>query len=172
MSVQAKRSQMVNSEITDAVPVVLTHPKAILPKQAAGDIGFDVHAVEYSTIPAGSTRCIKTGIRLADEMQHKGQHRGFLKTVAFLKVEGRSGLAARGIFPVGGIIDPSYRGDIGVVLHNSSHDHFNVNEGDRIAQLVIYQAYATDDNCCTIFEEQIEQKKTARGEKGFGSSGR
>jgi len=158
---------MASSKITDVVPVVLTHPKAILPKQALGDIGFDIHAVEHVTIPPGSTCCIKTGISLADEMRHLG----FIKTVAFLKVEGRSGLASRGVFPVGGIIDPTYRGDIGVVLYNSSRKHFNVNEGDRIAQLVIYQAYATGNNCHTVFEEQTEQKKTTRGEKGFGSSG-
>jgi dUTP pyrophosphatase len=146
------------------INVVLSHKDAVLPKQSEGDVGFDVHSVEGGVIPPGKTRCINTGIQQADNPP--SNHEKF-----FIKVEGRSGLALKGVFPVGGIVDPSYRGDIGIILYNSSDEEFTFKKGDRVAQLVIYPALATDSKSRTEFTLSDEQNTTQRGSKGFGSSG-
>jgi len=84
------------------------------------------------------------------------------------QVRPRSGLAAKkGITVLNspGTIDADYRGEIGVILINLSKEDFVINDGDRIAQLVIAKY------------EQIKWKKvttldeTERGDGGFGSTG-
>lgn len=64
-----------------------------------------------------------------------------------------------------GTIDADYRGEIGVILVNLSADDFTINDGDRIAQLVVAK-YET-----AIWEEVENLDETERGEGGFGSSG-
>jgi len=149
------------------IPVVKTNPDAIIPEQKHGDVGFDISSVEDVEIMPGETKKIPTGLQMADGIVTPKQY----EQVQFLKVEGRSGLASKGIFPVGGIIDPDYRGEIGVILHNSSKDTFCVEKGDRIAQLVCYTALATNifDKVRFVLAENISD--TDRGDKGFGSSG-
>ena len=64
------------------------------------------------------------------------------------------------------MIDEDYRGNVGIVLFNHAKTDFKVTKGDRIAQLIceriIYPA---------LEEETGEFEQTARGERGFGSSG-
>jgi dUTP pyrophosphatase len=85
------------------------------------------------------------------------------------QVRPRSGLAIRhGITVLNspGTIDADYRGEIGVILINLSDSEFTINDGDRIAQMIISQhmkAELTDT-------DSIEN--TARGTGGFGHSGR
>lgn len=85
------------------------------------------------------------------------------------QVRPRSGLAAKhGITVLNspGTIDADYRGEIKVILVNLSADDFTVNDGERIAQLVVAR------------HEQVQWshtdtlKSTGRGEGGFGSTGR
>ena len=64
-----------------------------------------------------------------------------------------------------GTIDSDYRGEIGVILINLSNDPFIIQNGDRIAQLVIAQ----HEQGQWIEVEQLEA--TSRGNKGFGSTG-
>jgi dUTP pyrophosphatase len=84
------------------------------------------------------------------------------------QVRPRSGLAAKkgiSVLNSPGTIDADYRGEIGVILINLSKEDFVINDGDRIAQLVIAKY------------EQIKWKKvttldeTERGDGGFGSTG-
>ena len=85
------------------------------------------------------------------------------------QVRPRSGLALRhGITVLNspGTIDADYRGEIGVILVNLSEAEFTVNDGDRIAQMVISQYIKAD----LAETEKIEMTK--RGEGGFGHSGR
>jgi dUTP pyrophosphatase len=91
--------------------------------------------------------------------------------VPFFKIEGRSGLASKGIFPVGGIIDPSYRGEICVLLFNSTESSCSFNSGDRVAQLVCYHSLAPLEGSQVTFEIVDDVVSTDRGDKGFGSSG-
>ena len=150
----------------------LTHSDAILPKAAKeGDIGFDLYAVEDFYLFPQTTGVIKTGLTLAGFSD--APHASW-----FMKVEGRSGLASKGIFPVGGIIDPSYRGEIGVILFNSNPNPTNPNcvptpykitKGDRIAQLVLYSVISGGE---VLFKQTEEIEETQRGDSGFGSSGK
>ena len=78
----------------------------------------------------------------------------------------RSGLASKGIYPVGGIVDEDYRGEVIVALHNSTDKPYVVQHGDRIAQMAI-RAYS-QANLIEVDELDV----TERGEGGFGSSGK
>ena len=64
-----------------------------------------------------------------------------------------------------GTIDADYRGEIGVILVNLSSQDFTINDGDRIAQMVIAKHETA------IWEEVENLDETNRGEGGFGSSG-
>ena len=82
------------------------------------------------------------------------------------QIRPRSGLSLKkGIVAILGTIDADYRGEIGVILVNLSSQDFTINDGDRIAQLVIAK-YET-----AIWEEVENLDETNRGEGGFGSSG-
>jgi dUTP pyrophosphatase len=84
------------------------------------------------------------------------------------QVRPRSGLALKkGITVLNspGTIDADYRGEIGVILVNLSHENFVIENGERIAQLVI----AKHERAQWI--EVTELSDTARGQSGFGSTG-
>ena len=102
-------------------------------------------------------RClVPTGLRIALPQGYEAQ------------VRPRSGLALkRGITVLNapGTIDADYRGEIGVILINLSLDSFVINDGERIAQLVI-AAYEQAE-----FEAVESLDQTERGEGGFGHSG-
>lgn len=102
-------------------------------------------------------RClVPTGLRIALPQGYEAQ------------VRPRSGLALkRGITVLNapGTIDADYRGEIGVILINLSQDSFVINDGERIAQLVI-AAYEQAE-----FEVVESLDQTERGEGGFGHSG-
>lgn len=138
-----------------------------------GDIGFDLYCDEDFSIRSGLTIKVKTNIQLAD-MPTMDNDRNRI----FMKIEGRSGLSARGIFPTGGIIDPTYRGEVTVVLNclnfNQSAPgepgiYQSFKKGDRIAQLVVYKVATAGE---VIMEETDTVTESNRGQNGFGSSGR
>ena len=84
------------------------------------------------------------------------------------QVRPRSGLAAKKgitVLNAPGTIDADYRGEVGVILINLSNEEFTVNNGERIAQLVIAKHERAE-------WEQVEiLSETDRGEGGFGSTG-
>lgn len=141
-----------------------TKPHAKMPKaNRKGDVGYDIVAAEDVTIPPGEIRKVPTGVYLANmPLTLQGAS-------AFIKIEGRSGMALDGVFPVGGIIDPTYRGEIMGVLFNSSKEPYEIKAGDRIAQMLLYSVYTADD---VKFVETNKISETNRGDKGFGSSGK
>lgn len=122
-----------------------------------GDLAADLYAAEAVTLePAqqpGSIRPVATGIALEFPSTH-----GAL-------VEDRSGLAARGVTTLAGVIDPGYRGEIKVVLANLNGYAVAIRPGDRIAQLRIVQRITAG------FEEVEHLAEAARGDRGFGSTG-
>ena len=123
-----------------------------------GDAGYDLHAAERATIAPGERASVGTGIALAIPDGHAGL------------VVPRSGLAARhGISVVNGpgLIDSGYRGEVRVLLLNTDREQpFEVEPGDRIAQLVILRVESPE-----LVEAQ-ELAETVRGAGGFGSTGR
>ena len=129
------------------------------PAQAhEGDAGYDLHAAEAATLGPGERASVGTGIAVAIPDGHAGL------------VLPRSGLAARhGVALVNapGLIDAGYRGEVRVLLLNTDRERpFEVDVGDRIAQLVLVKIEAPS------LEESDELDETSRGAGGFGSSGR
>ncbi len=85
------------------------------------------------------------------------------------QIRPRSGLAFKNGLTVlnsPGTIDADYRGEIKVILVNLSHQEFTINDGERVAQMVI----AKHEQAEWIEVEQLEE--TSRGEGGFGSTGK
>lgn len=106
----------------------------------------------------------------------KPLERAIVKTGLFIElpigfeaqVRPRSGLAAKkGITVLNspGTVDADYRGEIGVILVNLSNEDFTIENGERIAQLVI----AKHERAEWIHVEELSE--TSRGEGGFGSTG-
>lgn len=161
--------------------VVKSHPDAKLPTQDLDDIGFDIYSVEDVEIPNLSVGKVNTGIRFATHpyfpsdlhmVSATGHYAYDDRWSIETKIEGRSGMASKGIFPVGGEIDPKYRGDIIVCLLNLTGDTYSVRKGDKVAQLVIRPVLANTSNHHVEFVFRDKQDTTDRGDKGFGSSGR
>ena len=86
-----------------------------------------------------------------------------------IQVRPRSGLAAKhsiGLLNSPGTIDSDYRGEIKIILMNFGKEEFEINPGDRIAQLVLAKTYKAD------FVESKKLKLTDRGDGGFGHTGK
>lgn len=138
---------------------VVNNSKNKLPKYTReGDSGLDLRAdldAPLWIIP-GNRAVIPTGIHMEIPKGYEGQ------------VRGRSGLAIRhGIGIVNGLgtIDSNYVGDIGVILINHGEKAFKVENGDRIAQLVIAPVETVELEEVNVLEDTI------RGSEGYGSSG-
>jgi dUTP pyrophosphatase len=140
------------------IDVKRLNPEARLPVRThPGDAGADLFSVESLVIPPGERRDVGTGIAIAVPAGYGGF------------VQPRSGLAfKRGIMLVNspGLIDAGYRGEVRVCVFNSGSEPFAVGVGERIAQLVIQRVEEP------AFVEVSEMSETARGNGGFGSSGK
>lgn len=153
------------------IPVKKCHESAVLPIQAAGDVGFDLSCVEDVTLLPGKTTKVSTGLMFAESIEPLIIDNK-ISAVPFMKIEGRSGMAANGIFPVGGILDPRYRGEIIVVLYNSTDSIVSYKCGSRIAQMVCYYTLATVSAHLNVkLIEVSETSESSRGSNGFGSTG-
>lgn len=121
-----------------------------------GDAGADLTASEAAVVPALGRVLVKTGIKIAIPYGYVGL------------VHPRSGLALKSgitVLNTPGTIDSGYRGEVGVILFNSTDAPFEVNPGDRIAQLVIQKVETAE------FEVVDALTESDRGEGGFGSTG-
>lgn len=131
--------------------------KAKLPEYAhPGDAGLDLFSVENVEIEPGDTALIKTGIIIELPESTEAQ------------VRPRSGLALKHkitVLNTPGTIDEGYRGEIGVILINHGKERFKVEEGMKIAQMVIKPVLRVD----IVNVDEINDTK--RGEGGFGSTG-
>ena len=95
-------------------------------------------------------------------------------TIAFsedyeIQIRPRSGLAVKNnisVLNTPGTIDSDYRGEIKIILFNHGKEEFIVNNGDRIAQMILMPVLKAE------FEEAKELPKTVRGSGGFGSTGK
>jgi len=106
----------------------------------------------------------------------KPLERAIIKTGLFMallvgfeaQVRPRSGLAAKNgisVLNAPGTIDADYRGEIGVILVNLSNDDFTINDGERIAQMIIAKHERAE------WIQVNELSTTKRGSGGFGSTG-
>jgi dUTP pyrophosphatase len=142
------------------VRVKRIRPDAELPRyQTPGAAGMDLHAALDApvTIEPGARALVGTGLAFAIPSGWEGQ------------VRPRSGLAAKhGVTVINapGTIDSDFRGEVGVVLVNHGREPFVVRRGERIAQIV----FAEYGRASLV--EVPELDETARGDGGYGSTGR
>ena len=126
--------------------------------ETEGAAGMDLRAnIKNSlTLKPLERAIIKTGLFIALPIGFEAQ------------VRPRSGLAAKQgvtVLNAPGTIDADYRGEIGVILINLSNELFTINDGERIAQLVIEKHARANWQEVTVLDE------TDRGAGGFGSTG-
>lgn len=126
--------------------------------ETEGSAGMDLRAnIEEAIVLKPLERVIvKTGLFIALPNGYEAQ------------VRPRSGLAAKKgitVLNAPGTVDADYRGEIGVILVNLSNEEFTVNDGERIAQLVIAKHERVN------WKEVSELNETERGSGGFGSTG-
>ncbi len=139
-----------------AVPItVKVGGDGALPVYASeGAAGADLHASAGVSIGPGAWAAVPTGIHVEIPRGHVGL------------IWPRSGLALRsGIDTLAGVVDSDYRGEVRVILVNHGDDGFEVQKGDRIAQLLVQKVERA------AFEPAELLGETPRGTGGFGSTG-
>ena len=124
-----------------------------------GASGMDLMAFTKKpiTIKPKSSALIPTGLSVAFSEDYE------------IQIRPRSGLAAKNnvsVLNTPGTIDSDYRGEIKVIIFNHGNNDFNINNGDRIAQMVLTPVVKMD------LEEVQDLPKTIRGKDGFGSTGK
>ena len=86
-----------------------------------------------------------------------------------IQIRPRSGLAAKNnisVLNTLGTIDSDYRGEIKVIIYNHGNENFSINNGDRIAQMILAPVVKME------LEEKNDLPKSIRGKGGFGSTGK
>ena len=129
-----------------------------------GDVGYDLYALEDVDIPFGTVKTISTGICLS------------LPKDMFAQINTRSSFGKEGLYAHHGVIDSGYTGEITVWMMNIAgtvesnnmihKDSYAISKGDKIGQLLFHKAETP------TLKVIKKLSKTARGDKGHGSSGK
>jgi dUTP pyrophosphatase len=158
---QRKRRRPIDGGGSDieAYPRVLKckrlHDDAQLPKrETTGAAGYDLVAVQSTTVPARGRAKVPTGLAVEIPFGYYG------------RVAPRSSMSSNGVDVAAGVIDSDYRGEVIVMLVNQRDATYVVELGDSVAQLVIEKIACPDP------EWADELDSTQRGAGGFGSTGR
>ena len=135
-------------------------PKVTLPAyKTNGASGMDLMAFTKNPINVKpkTSSMIPTGLTVAFSENYE------------IQIRPRSGLAAKNnisVLNTPGTIDSDYRGEIKIIIYNHGDNDFLINNGDRIAQMVLVPIAKIS------FEETDNLPETVRGEGGFGSTGK
>ena len=134
---------------------VILDKGAIMPTRAYyTDAGVDLYTREPVDVPARGYAVFDTGVHV----EIPNGYVGFLKS--------KSGLNVKHHLTSDGVIDAGYTGSIVVKLYNHSDIDYHFEKGDKITQLVILPCYLD------TFEQVDSFEETARGDNGFGSTGK
>ncbi len=142
------------------VQIKKLNSKVKIPKyKTEGSSGVDLEAFieKPLIINPKSSKLIPTGISIS------------MPKDCEVQIRPRSGLAAKSnisVLNTPGTIDSDYRGEIKIILFNHGNEKFTVNNGDRIAQMVLMPVLKFR------FNEVDELTNTNRGSSGFGSTGK
>ena len=137
-----------------------TNKEVIIPKyKTDGSSGVDLSAFleKKVVIKPNSSELIPTGLQVAIPEEYE------------IQIRPRSGLAAKesiGVLNSPGTIDSDYRGELKIIIFNHGHKDFIINNGDRVAQMVLVPILKME------FEEVDSLPNTVRGQGGFGSTGK
>ena len=138
------------------VKIVLDSGAKIPVKKHPEDAGYDICSNEKVVLHPMERKAVGTGIRIEPEPNW------------YVQVVPRSGLAIKNgisVLNTPGTIDSNYRNEIKVILINLSNEDFEINVGDRIAQLIFTPNYSVD------FENVLLLGESDRNLGGFGSTG-
>ena len=133
-----------------------SHPTPSYETSSSAGMDLRANTSEAIVLQPLERAIIKTGLFIALPSGYEAQ------------IRPRSGLAAKfgiSVLNAPGTIDADYRGEIGVILVNLSNDNFTINDGDRIAQMIIASYVHTKWDEVNVLDE------TKRGKGGFGSTG-
>ena len=124
-----------------------------------GASGMDLLAFidKSEIVKPGSSKLIPTGLSVAFSQEYE------------IQIRPRSGLAAKNnisVLNTPGTIDSDYRGEIKIIIYNHGNDDFIINNGDRIAQMILVPVEKMQ------LEETENLPETIRGKGGFGSTGK
>ncbi len=138
--------QLKIKKLCDVIVPSYAHP---------GDAGLDLYAAEAITILPGEKKAVPTGIAM--EIPE-----GFVGLIW-----DKSGIAIKeGMKTLGGVVDSGYRGEVLVGIINLSNKAYTFEKNHKVAQMVIQKKELVS------VEEVTELSDTARGEGGFGSTGK
>jgi dUTP pyrophosphatase len=130
--------------------------EAIIPARGSdGAAGYDISSVVDIVVPALGRTAVATGLAIR------------VPEGTYGRVAPRSGLAYKhGLDVLAGVIDEDYRGEVKVILYNTSERDYIIKKGDRIAQLILEKIVTP--NVAIV----LDLEDTGRGVGGFGSTGR
>ena len=135
-------------------------PAVKLPEyKTDGASGMDLMAFikEPISVKPKTSNLIPTGLSVAFSEDYE------------IQIRPRSGLAAKNnisVLNTPGTVDSDYRGEIKVIIYNHGSENFVINNGDRIAQMILTPVIKME------LEETNNLPETIRGEGGFGSTGK
>ena len=135
-------------------------PDVKLPEyKTNGASGMDLIAFikEPINVKSQSSSLIPTGLSVAFSEDYE------------IQIRPRSGLAAKNnisVLNTPGTIDSDYRGEIKIIIFNHGANDFKINNGDRIAQMILTPVVKIE------FEETLDLPVSIRGKDGFGSTGK
>jgi dUTP pyrophosphatase len=138
------------------IEIKLLNDNAKIPsKSCQDDAGYDLYSSDDFFIKPMERCLVKTGICISMPSGYYGH------------ISDRSGMALKkGAHCLGKIVDPSYRGEIGVIILNTDmYETIKIQKGERIAQ-IIFKKY---ENVNFIESESLSE--TDRASNGYGSSG-
>lgn len=131
--------------------------EAIIPHYAHdGDAGVDLYSVGDYILEPGQRKLIFTGLKVEVPKNYE------------IQIRPKSGLALKygiTVLNTPGTVDSGYRGEVGVILFNTSNEIYRIKKGEKIAQAVIMKVEEAE------IEEVDELSNSERGENGFGSTG-
>lgn len=129
---------------------------ALLPqRQTNGAVGYDMHSNENTMVEKGKRKLISTGVYMD------------IPPLLYGRIAPRSSLSVKKSIDIGaGVIDNDYRGEVKILIINNGYCDFEIEKGDRIAQIIFEQ-------CGYPGIEQVEKlTSTVRNSGGFGSTGK
>ena len=141
--------------------ISLVSEHASIPRRSnVTDAGADICSAVKCKIPAHGQYCIDTGIAISFPID------------CYCRIAPRSGLAFKhSIDVLAGVIDHGYNDTIKVILFNHSDTNYEVNIGDRIAQIILEKIYIPSAITVIPYNRLLEQKQNSRNLNGFGSTG-
>ncbi len=138
------------------VKIKRLHQDAKIPSYAhPGDAGLDLYVAEDITLAPNERAGVPTGIAMEIPDGHVGL------------IWDKSGLSIKhGLKTLAGVVDSGYRGEVLVGIMNLSDAEYTIRKGEKVAQMIIQKKE-------TIAVEEVDElSSTARGERGFGSTGK